>query len=131
MKGISKEDFSKNCLGELSNSSSRRKTHDCFCSDPRARPDPIGESEPKPWGRPFNSFYLHFYYVFFFKSVVTRIPGSTRRADPNRSSVYSDVFNYLIKTFSLCYFSLGFRFARKHFQMVGPQTFTFHKMQFQ
>ena len=25
-----KEDFSKNCFGELSNSSSRRLTHDCF-----------------------------------------------------------------------------------------------------
>ena len=25
-----KEDFSKNCLGELSNSSSRRRTRDCF-----------------------------------------------------------------------------------------------------
>ena len=30
MKGISTEDFSKNYLGELSNSSSRRWTHDCF-----------------------------------------------------------------------------------------------------
>ena len=30
MKGISREDFPKNCLGELSNSSSRRLTHDCF-----------------------------------------------------------------------------------------------------
>ena len=30
MKGISREDFSNNCLGELSNSSSRRLTHDCF-----------------------------------------------------------------------------------------------------
>ena len=78
------------------------------CGDPQARPDPIGESEPKPQGRPFNSFYLHFYYFFFFKSVVTQIPGSTQRADPNWSPVYSDVFNYLIKTFSLCYFSLGF-----------------------
>ena len=29
-KWISNEDFLKNCLGELSNSSSRRKTHDCF-----------------------------------------------------------------------------------------------------
>ena len=101
-----------------------------LCSNPRAQPDPIGESEPKPRGRLFNSFYLHFYYVFFFKSVATRISGPTRREDPNRSPVYSNVFNYLIKTFSLCYFSLGFRFARKHFQMVGLQTFTFHKMQF-
>ena len=30
MKEISREDFSKNCLGELSNSSSRRLTHDYY-----------------------------------------------------------------------------------------------------
>ena len=30
MKGILREDFWKNCLGEWSNSSSRRLTHDCF-----------------------------------------------------------------------------------------------------
>ena len=30
VKGISREDFLKNCLGELSNSSSRRLIHDCF-----------------------------------------------------------------------------------------------------
>ena len=30
MKGISRKDFSKNCLGEWSNSSSQRLTHDCF-----------------------------------------------------------------------------------------------------
>ena len=30
MKGISREDIPKNCLGEWSNSSSRRLTHDCF-----------------------------------------------------------------------------------------------------
>ena len=30
MKGISREDFSKNFLGEWPNSSSRRLTHDCF-----------------------------------------------------------------------------------------------------
>ena len=30
VKGISREDFPKNCLGEWSNSSSRRLTHDCF-----------------------------------------------------------------------------------------------------
>ena len=30
MKGISREDFPKNCLGEWSNSSSQRLTHDCF-----------------------------------------------------------------------------------------------------
>ena len=30
MKGISKEDFLKNCLGKWFNSSSRRLTYDCF-----------------------------------------------------------------------------------------------------
>ena len=30
VKSILWEDFLKNCLGELSNSSSRRMTHDCF-----------------------------------------------------------------------------------------------------
>ena len=30
MKGISREYFSKNCLGEWFKSSSRRLTHDCF-----------------------------------------------------------------------------------------------------
>ena len=30
VKGISREDFPKNCLGELSYNSSRRLTHDCF-----------------------------------------------------------------------------------------------------
>ena len=30
VKGISREDFPKNCFGEWSNSSSQRLTHDCF-----------------------------------------------------------------------------------------------------
>ena len=34
----SKEDFSKNCFGELSNSSSRRRTHDCFGELPSNSP---------------------------------------------------------------------------------------------
>ena len=38
MKGISKEDFSKNCLGDMSNSSSRKKTHDCFGELPSNSP---------------------------------------------------------------------------------------------
>ena len=40
---------------------------------------------------------------FVFKSVETRIPDSTRKTDPNRSPVYSDIFNYLLKTFVLPY----------------------------
>ena len=30
MKGISREDFSKNCVGRLSNSSFQMRTNDCF-----------------------------------------------------------------------------------------------------
>ena len=30
MKGISREDFSENCVGRLSNSSFRMRTNDCF-----------------------------------------------------------------------------------------------------
>ena len=37
-KWISKEDFLKNFLEELSNSSSRRKTHDCFGELPSNSP---------------------------------------------------------------------------------------------
>ena len=101
-----------------------------------ATPEPDPTQLASPSRNPGDARLILFIYIFitfsfFFKSVATRIPGSTRRADPNWSPVYSDIFNYLIKTFSLCYFSLGFRFARKHFQMVSPQTFTFHKMQFQ
>ena len=33
-----KEDFPKNCLGELSNSSSRMRTHDCFEESPSNSP---------------------------------------------------------------------------------------------
>ena len=88
----------------------KKRDEEWKCSDPRERPDPIGESKPKPRGRPVNSFYLHFYYVLFFKNVATRIPGPTRMADPNRSPVYSDVFIYLIKTF---YYVIS---LRKRFQ---------------
>ena len=70
-----------------------------MCTDPRARPDPIGESEPKPRESPFNSFHLHFITFSFSKIIPTRIPSPTRMVDPNRSPVYSDFFIYLIKTF--------------------------------
>ena len=38
VKGISKEDFPNNSLKELSNSSSWRKTHDCFGELPSNSP---------------------------------------------------------------------------------------------
>ena len=72
--------------------------------------------------------FIYILLRFLFQKSRDPNPWLDRRADPNRSPVYSNVFNYLIKTFSLCYLSLGFRFTRKQFQMVGPQTFTFHKI---
>ena len=41
---------------------------------------------------------------------MTRIPDSTRLANPSRSPVYSDIFNYLLKTF--CLVLLNFRFQK-------------------
>ena len=46
-----------------------------------------------------------------FKSVATRIPDSTRLADPSRSPVYSDIFNYHLKTF--CLVVLNFYFQKR------------------
>ena len=80
------------------------------CSDPRARSDRNGESEPKPGDARFISFYLHFITFLKKKSVATRIPGLTRMADSNQSPVYFDVFIYLIKTF---YYVIS---LRKRFQ---------------
>ena len=41
---------------------------------------------------------------------MTRIPDSTRLADPSRSPVYFDVFNYHLKTF--CLVLLNFHFQK-------------------
>ena len=88
-----------------------------------ATPEPGPTRLASPNRNPGNAcliFFIHILLCFLFKSVVTRILGSTRRADPNWTPVYSDVFNYLIKTFSLFYFSLGFRFTWKHFSNGRP-----------
>ena len=58
--------------------------------------------------------------VIVFKSVATRIPDSTRLADPSRSPVYSDIFNYLPKTCCLCYSILDFLITWKHFNLGKP-----------
>ena len=73
------------------------------CSDPQARADPIGESEPKPRGRPFNSFYLHFISFSFSKvsrpKSLARLEGRIRtRAwfTPTFSIILSKHFLYVI-----------------------------------
>ena len=101
------------------------------CGDPQARPDPVGESEPKPRGRsvevinqiPFVSVLLN----FSFKSVATRNPDLTRLADPSRSPVYSDISIILSK--HLVYFihfkSCKFRGSNSFWQ--AHKTFTINE----
>ena len=72
------------------------------CRDLNPLLDPIGGSKLEPGLlRCFQSKHsFHFINFFFiFKSVATRIPDLTRLADPSWSPVYSDIFNYLSKTF--------------------------------
>ena len=40
-----------------------------------------------------DSHLILFIYLFFLKSVATRIPGPTRMTDPNRSPIYFDRFH--------------------------------------
>ena len=97
------------------------------CSDPRARPDPIGESEPKPWGRPFNSFILNF--IKFSFSKVSRPESQARpewririgaRFIPTFSFILS---KHLIMSFR-CGSGFSFGQAHNHLQFrcnsVGP-----------
>ena len=117
---------------------------DMECGDPRARPDPVGESEPKPRGRsveiinqiPFISVLLNFSY----KSVTTQNPDLTWLADPSRSPVYSDISIILSKHlvyfihFKFCKFrgSNSFWQAHKTFTINKRFiTFTFNKMPLQ
>ena len=85
------------------------------------RSDTIGESEPVP-GCSFNSFCLLFICLFvclfvcLFFVKVSRPEGRIR----TESRFTPTVFIYLIKTFYLCHFVLGFSITWKHFQMVGP-----------
>ena len=114
------------------------------CGDPRAQPDLVGESEPKPRGRsvevinqiPFVSVLLN----FSLKSVATRNLDLTRLADPSRSPVYSDIsiisskhLVYFIH-FKFCNFAEAIHFGKpiKHLQLTKKfTTFTFNKMPLQ
>ena len=81
--------------------------------------DPIGGSE-LVLGCSFNSFCLLFICFFFVK--VSRPESLARPEGRIRTGALftPTVFIYLIKTFYLCHFVLGFSITRKHFQMVGP-----------
>ena len=49
---------------------------------------------------------------FVFKSIATRILDSTQLADQSWSPVYSDIFNYLLKTFCLVLVNFCFQKCR-------------------
>ena len=85
------------------------------CRDLNPRLDPVGGSKPEPgllrhFQLSSQNILFGFIKFFIFKSVATRIPNSTWLVDPNRSSVYSDIFNYLLKTF--CLVLLKFSFSK-------------------
>ena len=81
-----------------------------------------------PLGR--TEFYAHFrspthkntiYYINYDTNYSDpRIPDSTWLADPSRNPVYSDIFNYLLKTFCLCYSILYLLIKRNHFILGMP-----------
>ena len=79
----------------------------------------------------FSKHFVWFFKIFVFISVATRIPDSTRLADPSRSPVYSDIFNYLIKTFCLYYSILDFLIRGSTSFWASSLTFTFNKMHLQ
>ena len=85
------------------------------CCDPNPRLDPVGGSKPEPdllrhFQLSSQNIFFGLIKFLFFKSVSTRIPDSTRLVDPSRSPIYSDIFNYLLKTF--CLVLLNFRFPK-------------------
>ena len=100
------------------------------CRDPNPRLDQVGGSKLEPgllghFQLSSQNILFGFIKFFVFKSVATRIPHSTRLADPSWSPVYSDIFNYLVKTFCLVLFhfrlfnyaeALHFGQAHKHLQ---------------
>ena len=78
------------------------------CSDPRARPDPVGGSEPKPRGCLFNSFYSHF--IMFSFSKVSRPESPARPEGQIRTRArFTPTFSFILTNIYLCYIILGFR----------------------
>ena len=97
------------------------------CSDPRARSNPNGESEPKPGDARFISFYFHFITFSFSKMSRPESPAQPEwrirtgaRFTPTFSFILSKHF---INSFS-CGSGFSFRQAHNHLQiqsnLVGP-----------
>ena len=85
--------------------------------------NPISGSEPDR-GCSFNSFCLLLIFIFFvfFVFVFVKVWRPESSAQPEgriqtEAWFTPTFFIYLIKTFYLCHFVLGFSITRKHFQM--------------
>ena len=101
-----------------------REAPPTFCSTPFWS-DQIGGSEPI-LGCLFNSFCLLFIclfvclFVFFVKVSRPKSPARLEGRIQIEARFTPTICIYLIKTFYLCHFILGFSITRKHVQMVGP-----------
>ena len=88
---------------------------DSGCRIPRARSDPVGESEPKPQGRPFNSFILHF--IKFYFSKVSRPESPARPEWRIRTGArFTPTFLFILLKRLINLFSCGsgFSFGQAH-----------------
>ena len=107
---------------------SNQKIFGCYtCSDPRARFDPNGESEPKPWGRSFNFFSFRAIKFFFSKMSRPESPAPPEwriRTGARFTLTFSFILSkHFINSFS-CESGFSFGQAHNHLQIqsnsVGP-----------
>ena len=97
---------------------------------PRARPDPVGGSEPKPRGRSFNSFYSHF--ISFSFSKVSRPESPSRPEGQIRTGArFTPTFSFILSNIYLCYIILGFRLHRSIFKWEAHKLLHFTKCNLQ
>ena len=114
------------------------------CSDPRARLDPVGRSEPKARGCPAEAINQIPLVIVLLNFRFQKCCDPKPRLDPVGGSKLEPgllrLFNYLLKTFCLCYSISDFLITRKHFVMGKPTNiykfkrpikFTFIKMHLQ
>ena len=98
-----------------------RADESCLCSDPHARSDPIGESEPKPRDACLILFfYLLFYLNFLFKKCRDPNPRPDLNGGSEPEPGLLRRFHLSYQNIYLCHYVLGFSITQKHFQMVDP-----------
>ena len=85
------------------------------CSDPQARPHPVGESEPKTRGRTFNSFILHFIKFSFSKVPRPKSPARPEwRIRTGARLTPTFLFILLKRLINLFSCGSGFSFGQAH-----------------